>query len=338
VVHRDLKPANVMVERADAGGRWGRVVITDFGVAGSTDAGQRSTGAIGTPLYMAPEQILGDPVGAPADIYAFGVMLYEMLTGRIPFEGPTPMATALARCRVAAVDPRQHVDVPATLAELLMQCLARSPSDRPASAEEVSARLGAFARAASAQTMVAAGEEAMLAALSSSSGVESALPSTAASTPGSMTPSSGGSVSRPFAVMSVGQRALAVLPFEAHAPPEMAFLGNSLAQELVDALSRTRGLRVLAFGATRDRGAQDPCSVGRAVGADTIVAGTVQTSGERVRVSVRLIEVATGVQIYSGRFDKQLEDVIEMQEIVSQRIADAARRDPRERASRPRDT
>ncbi len=140
IMHRDVKPGNVLLSG-------GVAVVTDFGVAkavsASTEAGAThltSLGvALGTPAYMAPEQASGDPqVDHRADIYALGVMTYEMLAGRTPFWGRATTALLAAHV-VEAPDPidRLRPAVPPMLATLVMQCLAKRPADRPQSAGEV---------------------------------------------------------------------------------------------------------------------------------------------------------------------------------------------------------
>ena len=128
-MHRDLKPANVLIDLN------GRVVLTDFGIARAlTDehAGARTQGVVGTPLYMAPEQLSGLAVDQRADIYALGLMLSEMLTGELPFAGQTPIATALARLTKPPPDPRVlRPGLPDPHAELVLQCLAQLPDARP---------------------------------------------------------------------------------------------------------------------------------------------------------------------------------------------------------------
>lgn len=139
-VHRDLKPSNVLVERS------GRVVVLDFGlVAAAAEAGQaRRTEdyVVGTVPYMAPEQAAGRPVGAEADWYAVGVMVYEALTGRMPFEGGA-LQILLAKQSKDPPDPRLlEPDVPADLAELCTSLLARDPARR-AGHEAIRAIVGA---------------------------------------------------------------------------------------------------------------------------------------------------------------------------------------------------
>jgi serine/threonine-protein kinase len=306
VIHRDLKPANVMVEGGDVNGR---IVLTDFGVARALDGeGKRTSGTLGTPIYMAPEQLLGEPTTAASDIYSLGMILYEMVTGTLPFDGETPMAIALARCRVPPVDPREHADVSAHIAEVILRCLHLDPGSRPGSALELAEALAKLASAASAQTV-------MVPSSLSSSGTMASRSSTAPS------------ISRPFAPMSPGKRTLAVLPFQYRGTPELDYLGESLAQELIDTLSRTRGLRVLGYGATSAYASRshDARVIGQELGADAIVGASVQATSSRVRVSARLTDVQSGVQIWSERFDKPFEDVFEMQDVVCKRVANALR-------------
>jgi serine/threonine-protein kinase len=129
LVHRDVKPGNVLVCPD------GRAKLTDFGIAKltSTPAGDLTVPGsfIGTAKYLAPEQVEGDPVDARTDVYSLGIMLYEMLTGRVPFEGPNDAAIALARIHQRARPIReQRADVPGDLAAVVDRALAREPSAR----------------------------------------------------------------------------------------------------------------------------------------------------------------------------------------------------------------
>lgn len=142
IVHRDLKPGNVIV-RPD-----GRVVILDLGVAAVKSTGDTTrltrTGAlIGTPVYMAPEQAMGTaPVGPAADLYALGVILYELLTGRVPFEAPEAAGLLYKKLHETPVPVRQLApDAPEALATLTTRLLDKEPAARPADAYEVYAAL-----------------------------------------------------------------------------------------------------------------------------------------------------------------------------------------------------
>lgn len=137
VVHRDVKPANVLLcdDR--------RVKVADFGIATAfADADLTGDGWVGTAKYLAPEQVRGDRVDPRADLYALGVVLYECLTGRAPFEGDTEAATALARLQRAPLRPRQiRPALPRDLDELVARTLAREPDDRPPTAAALRAEL-----------------------------------------------------------------------------------------------------------------------------------------------------------------------------------------------------
>ncbi len=146
VVHRDIKPENVLLTGRHA-------VVTDFGVAkaltAATGAGSATaTGfAIGTPAYMAPEQAAGDTsTDARADLYAAGLVMYELLCGRGPFDATTPQALIAAQVATKPASVAERRDsVPARLAELVMQCLAKRPADRPQRAADVLASLDGLA-------------------------------------------------------------------------------------------------------------------------------------------------------------------------------------------------
>jgi class 3 adenylate cyclase len=126
IVHCDLKPANLMVDRA------GIVKIMDFGVARLAQAGGKLTGTIvGTPAYMAPEQAASKPVDGRTDIYALGLVIYEMVTGTPAFDGDTPVAIALKQIRETPKRPRKLVSsLPARMESAIMKCLEKDPADR----------------------------------------------------------------------------------------------------------------------------------------------------------------------------------------------------------------
>ncbi len=139
VVHRDLKPSNLMVT-AD-----GKIKLTDFGIAKDLDAtALTATGrTLGTAAYMSPEQIRGTPaVSHKTDLYALGVVLYQMLVGKPPFEGTTPVV--LMHCHLNEPPPRPSAklaEIPKKLDELIVTLMAKSPADRPWDAAAVAAKL-----------------------------------------------------------------------------------------------------------------------------------------------------------------------------------------------------
>ena len=134
VVHRDLKPQNIMIDSQD------RVYVTDFGLAkGSEQSGMTQTGAvIGTPFYMSPEQVKGEPVGPRSDIYALGVILYQMAAGVVPFTGATPFEVMMRRVqRPAQPVGELNPDLPKYLQRIIERCLAVDPNLRYQNVAEI---------------------------------------------------------------------------------------------------------------------------------------------------------------------------------------------------------
>ncbi len=288
VVHRDLKPENVLVEPS------GRVVLTDFGIARSVrvgDAEHRTVGTVGTPLYMAPEQVEGREVDARTDVYAAGLLLYEMLCGEPAFAADSAVAAAVARLTRPPPDPRDHAPVPDGLAELLLRCLSRDPEGRPSDARALLEALRNLGRGAS------------------------------------LTPTQASTTNRaPIAPISRGAETIAVLPFRYRGPADQEYLGDAIADELIDLLSQVAKLRVLGSGATeRFREQRDPRAIGRESSADYVVDGTVQSMGPRLRLTVRLLDTEKGTQLWSERLDHELEDLFELQDRVCRRVAEALR-------------
>jgi TolB-like protein len=285
IVHRDIKPDNVLMT-VD------RVVVTDFGIARSNveDPGALRTGVpMGTPAYMAPEQVEGRALSARTDLYALGVMLFELLTGEQPWTGDGVYAVALRRLQEPPPDPRGlRPELPDLAAEVVLRCMARDPRDRFASAEEVAASLRPLR----------------------DHGTRDAT--------GAM----GGRV-RETTMATPVPRVLAVMPLRNHGADD--YLVEGLGEDLLDALSCLRGIRVLARGATqRFRGLErDAREVGQELRADVMVDGSVRRIPQGVRVALRMIEVATGYQSWSGRWDVAPEEVLGVQDAAAQAITEA---------------
>ncbi len=132
VIHRDLKPHNVIVDDND------HVKVTDFGIARAGASDMTETGSImGTAQYLSPEQAQGHAVSAPSDLYSVGIVLYEMLTGRVPFDGESPVSIALKHVSEAPVPPSQfNPEIPSALEQVVLWALNKQPADRPADADE----------------------------------------------------------------------------------------------------------------------------------------------------------------------------------------------------------
>jgi serine/threonine-protein kinase len=288
VVHRDLKPDNVLV------GKDGRLVITDFGIARALREGDdvvKTNGRpIGTPAYMAPEQVQGGDVDARADLYALGAMLYELLTGERAWPGDSVFAVAAARLVQPPPDPRQkNPGLPDDVAAVVLRCMAKDPDQRFASAEEVARALDA--------------------ALAAATSVPVGLPRQRAS-------------ARPPAETT---KNVAVLPFRNQGPAEDEYIADGLTDDLIDALSMTRGLRVQARGAVMrfKAGDRDPREIGRQLDVQVVVDGSVRKSGGKLRVNARLVSVADGFQLWAKRFDRPEAEFLAVGDEAANAIAEA---------------
>jgi eukaryotic-like serine/threonine-protein kinase len=291
VVHRDLKPDNVIVARD------GRIVITDFGIARDPQAGVAQTaagGMVGTPAYMAPEQVDGShPIDARTDVYALGVLLYELSTGELPFRGPTAIAIALSRLQANAPNPRSvRPELPVAVADVVMRCMARLPGDRFPDATAVGAAL-----AAAAPTLDAGAP------------LQPSVP-----------PPPTGQAARPSRETSV-----AVVPFRNQGPREDDYVADGLTDDLIDTLSMSAGLRVRPRGAVaRFKGVdEDPRVIGKELAVEMVVDGSVRRAGANVRLTARLLSVEDGFQLWAQRFERPANDLLVVSDETAGAIAAA---------------
>lgn len=327
LVHRDIKPDNVLLTGHHA-------VVTDFGVA---KAMSEATGrpsltspgvTLGTPVYMAPEQAVADPnIDHRADIYALGVVAYEMLTGRTPFTGPNTQALLAAHVTEPAAPVTQHRPaVPPALAHLVMRCLEKKPADRWQSAAELHAQLDALATPMGGTTPTVAatairGRRGWWRRFTIPAGIAAVM---LAIVIGTLTFRSGGVQSA-----QAGRPTLAVLPFADVGVPADPFFSDGIGEEITARLSRVSSLSVIArSSALRYRASNDgPAEFGRALGADYVLDATVRwltaDDARRVRVTPALIHVANGRQVWGASFDAVVTDVFDIQSDISEQVVAA---------------
>ncbi|HEY4239590.1 MAG TPA: serine/threonine-protein kinase [Kofleriaceae bacterium] len=296
VVHRDLKPDNVLVE-----GSTNRAVITDFGIARSSEDGSvtQHGAIIGTPRYMAPEQLAGREVDARADLFSLGVMLYELASGARPWAGDNAIAIAVAQ---ATQPPRPLAapHAPAAFAQLVMRCLALDPAGRPASAADIGTAI-AFG------TVMPAGEP---------------RPSGRVTVPYAPSPTLTPVNAGPLDDAPAQATAVAVLPVTC--APGDEYLADGLCDDLIDTLSSAGNLRVRPAGFVRSRGEpRDPREVGRELAVDHVVAAGLRRTPVGLRVSARLISVADGFQIWAHRADCQEAEILAVADQLGAGIASA---------------
>ena len=328
VVHRDLKPQNIMIDKD------GNARIMDFGIARSV-GGKGITGAgvmIGTPEYMSPEQAEVKEVDQRSDIYSIGVILYEMTTGQLPFVGDTPLAVAMKHKGEAPQDPRElNPQIPEDLNHLILKCLEKDKERRYQSPEEL---------------------------LSELTKIEKGIPTTERIVP-KRKPTTSKEIAVSFILKKLlipasviialitagvivfkilpqkeagplqsGKRSIAVLPFEDLSPQkDQEYLCDGMAETLINALNNIEDLQVIPrTSAFPFKGKElDVREIGRKLNVDSILEGSMQKSGKRLRITARLISVEEGYPLWSEQYNREEEDVFAIQDEISMAIVDKLR-------------
>jgi serine/threonine protein kinase/tetratricopeptide (TPR) repeat protein len=326
VVHRDIKPENIL-RRAD-----GSCALADFGIARTADGGGGMTQdgvTLGTPHYMSPEQLQGKELDGRSDLYSLGVVLYQLLTGEVPYKGtdgwavgmqhisaPLPtLPPALARYQplidaLMAKDPARRPQTGANAARLVESALGASGSaptlalrmPPPAGARMPRRALGTLI------LLVALGGLGWLAWTRMHSPAALAAPASPAPTPARAT------------------RSIAVLPF-ANLSGDAAneYFSDGLAETTLDMLAQLKDLKVIARTSSFSFKGKDADSrdIGQALGAANLLRGSVQQAGDTVRITVQLIRAADGAQLWSRKFDRKLTDVFKVQDEIASAVVEA---------------
>ena len=299
VLHRDLKPANVMITEDD------RVKILDFGVAkffrpvsmwgaeeATTGRASSSSGRpVGTVGYMSPEQALGKTLDARTDLFALGVVLFEMATGRAPFEGETLAAVFDHLLNRRPPSPLTlNPALPASLATLIDRALEKDPERRYRSASDF---------------------------LEDLRGIDPSNPSSAR-------PATAGRI------LAEGRRpaSIVVLPFVDMSPGrDQEYFCHGITEEIISTLTRVPGLHVISrTSAFAFQGKDlDITEIGRRLKVGTALEGSVRKAGDRVRITAQLVNAEDGYQLWSKRFDRELSDVFAIQDEIAASIVNEFR-------------
>ncbi len=324
VIHRDLKPANL--RRTPEG----RLKILDFGLAKRIDPADETSvtcsagdhdAAAGTLAYMAPEQLRGENVDTRSDLWAAGIVLYELATGRRPFEGKTETVLADQVLHTAppsplAFEPR----LSPRLADIVLKCLEKDPENRYQSARELLVDLRRLAAPTTAVTPVAHPRRISTVALIAA-GIAVAVITAAAAYL---------YVSRRKPAAAAGDRiaSLAVLPLaNLSGDASQEYFADGMTEELITDLAKINALKVISRTSVMNyKGAKKPLrDIARELGVDSVVEGSVLRSGNRVRITAQLIDARTDTHVWAEHFDRDLRDVLALQTDVARAIAQQIR-------------
>jgi eukaryotic-like serine/threonine-protein kinase len=345
IIHRDIKSGNVMVTDD------GQVKVLDFGLAKLLDENEAQASGIhrteltevgvpyGTATYAAPEQARGDRVDWRADIFSTGVLLYEMLTGTWPFRGKTTVDVrhAVIHDEAKPLAEARPGPTPARLQAILDKAMKKDPRDRYQKITELRDELRKVLQdvSANAQFEVAA---APARHLSGSSPVSRAMRWLRRMSGGELHTSAPQLTSRPSVteppdasfttVTGREKKSLAVLPFKNLSnDAASSFYEFSLADAVITELARIRSLVVRPSSVmSKYQGqAADPADVGRELNVDAVLSAGFIHAGERFRVNAQLLDVRSNEIIWSDRIDASSDDVIGVQDEITQRIVDGLR-------------
>ena len=327
IVHRDIKPANIMISA-------GHAMVADFGIAravGASGGGLTRTGlAVGTPAYMSPEQATGSEVDGRSDIYAVASMLYEMLAGEPPFNGPTAQVI-LTRSLTETHRPlgASREGISSALETAVGRALAKNPADRWHTAAEFAhaldtaeteARFGPVSGARTPVTVPVVTTGGNRARRWSIVGIAAAVALVLGY----------GVVQRVRASTASSVVRVAVLPFENRGATDDGYFVDGMADQVRGKLMGVAGFRVIARASSEQyRGSKkSPQEIGKELGVDYLLSSTVtwakSADGKgRVRVAPELINVKTGALTWQQSFDAELTDIFQVQGSIATEVAGA---------------
>jgi serine/threonine-protein kinase len=325
VVHRDIKPDNVLLSERHA-------LVTDFGVA---KAVSEATGrqklttegvALGTPAYMSPEQASANShIDHRADIYAVGVVAYELLTGRTPFLGTTPQMILSAHMTDTPEPVSKYREsVPPALAQVVMKCLEKKAADRWQSAEELLPQLEAMATPSGGVTPTAMTPVGAVWAQRRKTVLGAGAALAIAVAGWWVLVGRGGTVAdQPSASIRI-----AVLPFEnLSATQQDEYLSEGVTQDINTQLSKIDEFVVIAHGSAQRVGSAEMTHAEAAteLGVDYLVAGSVARAADRIHITARLIDPETDGQLWADDYDQELSasNVFAIRREVAEQVAAA---------------
>jgi serine/threonine protein kinase/Tfp pilus assembly protein PilF len=330
VVHRDLKPSNIMIDRE------GNVRIMDFGIARSLKT-KSITGEgvmIGTPEYMSPEQVEGKEIDQRSDIYSLGIILYEMVTGRVPFEGDTPFSLGMKHKSEIPQDPRKlNALIPDDLSYVIMRCLEKEREKRYESASELHTELERIEKGIPTTEKIVPKKKPLTSKeITVTFGLKRlfipALAITALAIlaiviwqllPKKPAPP-------PSPPSAPPKPSIAVLPFDDLSPQkDQEYFCDGLTDELINRLTKIQNLRVPARTSVfslKGKALSIP-EIGEKLAVANVLEGSLRRNENKLRITVQLVKVTDGYPIWSAKYERDEKDIFSLQDEISLEIVDA---------------
>jgi len=325
VVHRDLKSSNIMIDKE------GNVRIMDFGIARSLkEKGITGAGVmIGTPEYMSPEQVEGKEVDQRSDIYSLGVILYEMVTGQVPFRGDTPFTIGMKHKGEIPRDPKElNTQIPEDLSRVILRCLEKNTENRYQSAGELHSELESIDKGIPTAERVIPERKPLtsreitvqfsLKKLFIPAVVIVAL-AIIAVVIWQIFPQ------KEPAPLQPQKLSIAVLPFEDLSPnKDQEYFCDGMADELINRLTNIESLRVPARTSAfsfKGKGL-DIREIGEKLEVENVLEGSIRKAGNKLRITIQLVNAADGYPLWSEKYERDEEDIFALQDEISLAIVD----------------
>jgi tetratricopeptide (TPR) repeat protein/predicted Ser/Thr protein kinase len=339
IIHRDLKPQNIMQET-----KTGRILVMDFGLARSVESeGLTQTGALlGTIEYMSPEQSMGKTLDQRSDIFAVGLIFYELLTGKTPYKADTAMASLLRRNQERAV-PAAELDtsIPKGLSDIVSKCLERDLEHRYQNAQQILSDLDAFQGARPTLASIALRVTAPVSATPTTPWKWVSVGALAlllvsggwifrgklfGPTRGSGVADGGAKISAVNGLPALSQgKFIAVLPFRVLGDKSsLGYVSEGLGEAIFTKLFQLKDVRLASASAAAKIDPNTPLpQIAKELGVNLIVHGTVQGTGENLRITVNLENAAENKLVWSQEFAGVTGDLLTLEDQIYARLTDA---------------